>query len=318
MTLISLSARTLSPARPAPRSPESGIPRMHLFRLGAGRELSAPVAHFPREPTPRRWALFAADGAGATSAGVRRQIPKIFFGNFARVFFSECSGPAPPPIAKLPPSPPSRIHSSGGAQKKRGENFAARSFGFVAQAQVAGGGAFSAPPPLPRNSGVNSRGNSGGGIFNGITVPLIYPSRRPSAPSAERPAAPPAALRRGFARPGRRFAPGVVPSPAPSIPPCTSPLPRLAAARAGGQRRRRARCDIPRRLRGARTPRMPWQGRGASSPAQRDRESVLPPARPHSADSGEFKADALARRARQPVSTSYCTAQHLLLHRPPC
>ena len=152
LTLISLSARTLSPARPAPRSPESGIPRMHLFRLGAGRELSAPVAHFPREPTPRRWALFAADGAGATSAGVRRQIPKIFFGNFARAFFSECSGPAPPPHCQTSPLPPSRIHSSGGAQKNRGENFAARSFGFVAQAQVAGGGIFR-PPPSPEIRG---------------------------------------------------------------------------------------------------------------------------------------------------------------------
>ena len=62
----------------------------------------------------------------------------------------------------------------------------------------------------------------------------------------------------------------------------------------------------------ARIPRMPWQGRRASSPAQRDRESVLPPARPHSADSGEFKADGLARRARQPVSNSYCTARRAL------
>ena len=40
----------------------------------------------------------------------------------------------------------------------------------------------------------------------------------------------------------------------------------------------------------ARIPRMPWQGHGASSPAQRNRESVFPPARPHSAGSGECGA----------------------------
>ena len=58
-----------------------------------------------------------------------------------------------------------------------------------------------------------------------------------------------------------------------------------------------------------RIPRMPWQGRGASSPAQRDRESVFPPARPHSADSGEC-AGALAasagQRRRPPVGGGEC------------
>ena len=38
----------------------------------------------------------------------------------------------------------------------------------------------------------------------------------------------------------------------------------------------------------ARIPRMPRQGRGPSSPARGRRESVFPPARPHSADSGEY------------------------------
>ena len=77
----------------------------------------------------------------------------------------------------------------------------------------------------------------------------------------------------------------------------------------GERVRRRPRPPGPRRgvrsRRGARIPRMPRQGAGENNRAQRNRESVFPPARPHSADSGEFKADALARRARQPVSTSY-------------
>ena len=174
---------------------------------------------------------------------------------------------------------------------------------------------------------MNSRGNSGGGIFNGITVPLICPSRRPSAPSAERPAAPPAALRRGFARPGRCFAPGDALRPSPDILRRIHPTPLLERGRAASDGDGRdatfpagcagappppaSACIVRggQRRRGARTPRMPWQGRAAASPAQGRRESVLPPARPHSADSGEFKADALARRARQPVSTPYCTAR---------
>ena len=64
-----------------------------------------------------------------------------------------------------------------------------------------------------------------------ITVLSTYSVRHSPAPSAERPAPSPAASRRIPARSGRRFAPCVAPSPAPSIPPCTSPLPRLAAAR---------------------------------------------------------------------------------------
>ena len=40
---------------------------------------------------------------------------------------------------------------------------------------------------------------------------------------------------------------------------------------------------------------MHWQGRGASSPAQRNRESVFPPARPHSAGSGECGAECAMR-----------------------
>ena len=91
-------------------------------------------------------------------------------------------------------------------------------------------------PPPPPNSGVNSRGNSGGGIFNRITVPLIYPSRRPSAPSAERPAAPPAALRRGFARPGRCFAPGDALRPSPDILRRIHPTPLLGGGSDGDGR----------------------------------------------------------------------------------
>ena len=40
----------------------------------------------------------------------------------------------------------------------------------------------------------------------------------------------------------------------------------------------------------ARIPRMPWQGAGENNRAQRNRESVFPPARPHSAGSGECAA----------------------------
>ena len=173
-----------------------------------------------------------------------------------------------------------------------------------------------------------------------ITLLSTYSVRHSPAPSAERPAAPPAALRRGFARPGRRFAPGVVPSPAPSIPPRTSPLPRLAAARAGGQRRRRARCDIPRRLRGraaadglavvgfaaARVrlprPRRPTAARGPNSPNALARARRVQPrtgaqgkrfaARPSAFGGFRRIQSRCAGAPRAPAR------QHFLLHRPPC
>ena len=47
----------------------------------------------------------------------------------------------------------------------------------------------------------------------------------------------------------------------------------------------------------ARIPRMPWQGRRAASPARGDRESVFPPARPHSAGSGESGAECASATA---------------------
>ena len=47
--------------------------------------------------------------------------------------------------------------------------------------------------------------------------------------------------------------------------------------------------------RGAQIPRMHWQGRGASSAAQRNRESVFPSARRHSAGSGECGAECAMR-----------------------
>ena len=46
-------------------------------------------------------------------------------------------------------------------------------------------------------------------------------------------------------------------------------------------------------------PRMPWQGRGASSPAQRDRESVFQSARPHSAGFGRIRRAGRARGRRR-------------------
>ena len=42
--------------------------------------------------------------------------------------------------------------------------------------------------------------------------------------------------------------------------------------------------------RGARIPRMPWQGAGENNRAQRNKESVFPSARPHLAGSGECGA----------------------------
>ena len=67
----------------------------------------------------------------------------------------------------------------------------------------------------------------------------------------------------------------------------------------GERVRRRPRPPGPRRgvriRRGARIPRMPWQGAGENNRAQRNRESVFPSARPHSAGSGE--CDALAASA---------------------
>ena len=241
----------------------------------------------------------------ARTLSAASRIPKIFFGNFARAFFSECSGPAPP-------LPNSFVRRSA---KKEGRKFCRAFFRVCSTGPSCGGGGIFRPPPPPPNSGVNSRGNSGGGIFNGISVPLICPSRRPSAPSAERPAAAPAALRRGFARPGRCFAPGDALRPSPDILRRIHPTPLL-----GGGRRRPRPPARPRRDGGA-GPELPeCPGKGAPRPAPHSAtgKAFFPPARPHSADSGEFKADALARRARQPVSTSYCTAQHLLLHRPPC
>ena len=63
----------------------------------------------------------------------------------------------------------------------------------------------------------------------------------------------------------------------------------------GERVRRRPRPPGPRRgvrsRRGARIPRMPWQGAGENNRAQRNRESVFPPARPHSAGSGECGAE---------------------------
>ena len=57
---------------------------------------------------------------------------------------------------------------------------------------------------------------------------------------------------------------------------------------------RRPRRPGPRRgvrsRRKARIPRMPRQGAGENNRAQRNRESVFPPARPQSADSGECGA----------------------------
>ena len=59
----------------------------------------------------------------------------------------------------------------------------------------------------------------------------------------------------------------------------------------GERVRRRPRPPGPRRgvrsRRGARIPRMPWQGAGENNRAQRNRKSVFPSARPHSAGSGE-------------------------------
>ena len=59
-------------------------------------------------------------------------------------------------------------------------------------------------------------------------------------------------------------------------------------------RRRRPPGGV-RSRRGARIPRMPGQGRRASSPARGDRESVFPPVRPHSAGSGECACATPAR-----------------------
>ena len=48
----------------------------------------------------------------------RRFFQKIFFGNFARAFFSECSGPAPPPpLPNFPPPPLPNSFVQRGAKK---------------------------------------------------------------------------------------------------------------------------------------------------------------------------------------------------------
>ena len=166
-----------------------------------------------------------------------------------------------------------------------------------------------------------------------ITVPLICPS----APSAERPAAPPAALRRGFARPGRCFAPDDALRPSPDILRRIHPAPLLGGGAGGrpatatgamrhsppvARARRRGRvsgrrvCRRPRppassaAADGGAGPELPeCPGKGAARPAPHSapgKAFCRPPVRIRRI-SGEFKADALARRARQPVSTSYCT-----------
>ena len=183
----------------------------------------------------------------------RAKFPKYFFGNFARAFFSECSGPAPPPPCQTSPLPPSRIHSSGGAQKNRGENFAARSFGFVAQAQVAGGGIFRPPPPPPPNSG-GIRAEFGGEIrarnkwtellFCTLIPSAIRPPPAPSAPRRRQQRPPHSRPSRAPLCAVRRPQPRAVHSPVHFSPP------PLGGGAVGGKRRRRARCDIPRRLRG--------------------------------------------------------------------
>ena len=110
----------------------------------------------------------------------------IFWKFCTGVFFRMLRACSTPPLPNFPP-PPSRIHSSGGAQKNRGENFAARSFGFVAQAQVAGG-AFSAPPS-PEFGGEFARAARRGLAGNAAAHPPPFP-RRLSGPKAECPSQP--------------------------------------------------------------------------------------------------------------------------------